>query len=116
MTGDSCSGNRGGPMRCRAIDVKDHLNRTLTEVNRGQLGRIYRQQNECLILNRFIPKEIVDPCLSEVELLRMKIPRNYVPGHKRGGSVSCYSILNEAHESSAIASVSEPHGEGRAAI
>jgi hypothetical protein len=89
-------------MQCQTIGVEDHLNRTVAGVDLEQSGRTYWEQNECLILDRFIPKTIVNPCLTEVELLRKNIFRNYVPGHKQGGSVSCYAIWNELHEASAI--------------
>ncbi|WHZ27670.1 MAG: hypothetical protein OJF51_002467 [Nitrospira sp.] len=92
-------------MQCQTIDVEENLTRTLAEVDREQSGRIYWEQNECLILDRFIPKKIVNPCLTEVELLRKNIYRNYVPGHKQGGSVSSYAIWNELHESSVIISL-----------
>lgn len=92
-------------MQCQTIDVEDHLNRTLAGVDLAQSSRTYWEQNECLILDRFIPKKIVWPCLTEVELLRKNIFRNYVPGHKQGGSVSYYAIRNEFHESSAIVSL-----------
>jgi hypothetical protein len=92
-------------MQCQTIDVEDHLNRALAGVDLAQSSRTYWEQNECLILDRFIPKKIVWPCLTEVELLRKNIFRNYVPGHKQGGSVSYYAIRNEFHESSAIVSL-----------
>ncbi len=90
-------------MQCQTMnDVEETLNRVLTEVDLAQSARTYWEQNECLILDRFIPKKIVNPCLTEVELLRKNIFRNYVPGHKQGGSVSYYAIWNELHEASAI--------------
>ena len=92
-------------MQCQTIDVEDRLNRTLAGVDLTQSSRTYWEQNECLILDRFIPKKIVWPCLTEVELLRKNIFRNYVPGHKQGGSVSYCAIRNEFHESSAIVSL-----------
>ena len=92
-------------MQCQMIDVEDHLNRTVAGVDVEQSGRTYWEQNECLILDRFIPKKIVWPCLTEVELLRKNIFRNYVPGHKQGGSVSYFAIRNEFRESSAIVSL-----------
>jgi hypothetical protein len=89
-------------MQCQIDEVEDHLNRTLAGVDLEQSGRTYWERNECLILDRFIPKTIVNPCLTEVELLRKNIFRNYLPGHKQGGSVSYYAIWNELHEASAI--------------
>ncbi|MGE3976691.1 MAG: hypothetical protein AB7F94_03810 [Nitrospira sp.] len=35
-------------------DVEETLNRVLTEVDLVQSGRTYWEQNECLILDRFI--------------------------------------------------------------
>lgn len=92
-------------MRCVTMDVEDTLSHTLEKVDIKQLGRTYWEQNECLILDRFIPKKLVNPCLTEVELLRKNIFRNYVPGHKQGGSVSYFAIENELHEESAIVSL-----------
>jgi hypothetical protein len=94
-------------MQCLTMDevIEDTLHRTLAEVDLAQTGRAYWDQNECLILDRFISKKIVNPCLTEVELLRKNIYRNYVPSHKRGGSVSYYAIWNELHEASAIISL-----------
>jgi len=92
-------------MQCLTIDVEDTLNHTLAEVDLAQSARTYWEQNECLIFDRFIPKTIVNPCLTEAELLRKNIFRNYVPSHKQGGSVSYFAIWNEFHESSAIVSL-----------
>ena len=92
-------------MQCQMIGVEERLTRTLAEMDLSQSGRTYWEQNECLIFDRLIPKTIVNPCLTEVELLRKNIFRNYVPGHKQGGSVSYYAIWNELHESSAIVSL-----------
>lgn len=92
-------------MQCQIHEVEDRLTRTLAGADGKQSRRTYWEQNECLILDRFIPKTIVNPCLTEVELLRKNIFRNYVPGHKQGGSVSYYAIWNELHEASAIVSL-----------
>lgn len=92
-------------MQCQTIDVENNMTRTLAGADLVRSSRTYWEQNECLVLDRFIPKKIVGPCLTEVELLRKNIFRNYVPGHKQGGSVSYYAIRNEFHESSAIVSL-----------
>lgn len=92
-------------MQSQMIDVEEYLERTVARMDLEQSGQTYWEQNECLFLDRFIPKTIVNPCLTEVELLRKNIYRNYVPGHKQGGGVSYYAIWNELHESSAIVSL-----------
>ncbi len=95
-------------MLCRTIDVEKMVDHTLAEVDRASLCRAYWDQNECLILDRFIPKTIVNPCLTEVELLRKNIYRNYVPGHKQGGSVSYFAIANESPDSAIISLYRSP--------
>ncbi|MBS0184153.1 MAG: hypothetical protein JSS39_17340 [Nitrospira sp.] len=42
-------------MQCRTMnEVEGTLNRVLTEVDLAQSARTYWEQNECLILDRFI--------------------------------------------------------------
>lgn len=60
------------------------------------LHRTYWGQSEFLLFEQFLPAEVVEACLSEVEQLSGDIHRNYVPGHKKGGSVSFYSIREKA--------------------
>ncbi len=92
-------------MQCQRIDVEEHLNSALAGVDLTHSSRTYWEQNECLILDRFIPKAIVNPCLTEVERFRKNIYRNFVPGHKQGGSVSYYAIANESGRSPTILSL-----------
>jgi hypothetical protein len=57
----------------------------------------YWDQNECVFLERFLPPEVVDHFLiPEVERLRPDIHRNYIPRHKKGGSVSYYALAERA--------------------
>ncbi len=95
-------------MLYQTIDVEKTVRHTLSEVDRASLGQAYWVQNECLILDRFIPKKIVNPCLTEVELLRKNIYRNYVPSHKQGGSVSYFAIANESPDSAIISLYRSP--------
>jgi hypothetical protein len=39
---------------------------------------------------------VVDRLLREVYVLASDVNRNYVPGHKKEGSVSFYALLNQA--------------------
>lgn len=59
------------------------------------IRRAYWEQNECVFLDRLLPPAVVERHLvPEVERLRPYVHRNYIPGHKKGGSVSAY-ILGE---------------------
>ena len=44
----------------------------------------------------FINRPVADQLLREVEVLASDVNRKYVPGHKKGGSVSFYALLNQA--------------------
>ncbi len=63
-------------MQYQTVDVEDHPNSMLAGLDLEQSRGTYWEQNECLILDRFIPKKIVNPCLTEVERLRKNIYRN----------------------------------------
>lgn len=85
-----------GPLPISTIEVEEGIQRAVAAIDLASLSRSYWDQHEFIFLDRFIPNEIVDRCLSEAEQLRSQINRNFVPGHKQGGSVSFYTILSRA--------------------
>jgi alkylated DNA repair dioxygenase AlkB len=58
--------------------------------------RCYRDQNEFVMLDRFLTRPVVNQLLREMDVLASDVNRKYVPGHKKGGSVSFYVLLNHA--------------------
>jgi hypothetical protein len=56
----------------------------------------YWAQDEFVYLERWLPASLVDRMLAEVERVRPAINRNYIPRHKKGGSVSFYTLLEQA--------------------
>ncbi len=59
----------------------------------------YWEQNEFVVIERFIPRTIVEESLiPRVDHLKPQLNRNYIPGHKKGGSVSYYTVLEQAPE------------------
>jgi len=77
-------------------DMESNLVEAVEGVDRSLLHQAYWDQNEFLLLERFIPPSVVEPCLCEIEQLSGEVHRNYVPGHKQGGSVSFYGIQEKA--------------------
>jgi hypothetical protein len=62
-----------------------------------RIRREYWEQNECVFIERFLPAELVEATLvPEVERLRSEVHRNYIPGHKKGGSVSAFTLGQKA--------------------
>jgi hypothetical protein len=56
----------------------------------------YWRQNELLVLERLLPPAVVEALVAEVDRVRPAIHRNYIPRHKKGGSVSFYTLRAEA--------------------
>ncbi|MDH4328199.1 MAG: 2OG-Fe(II) oxygenase [Nitrospira sp.] len=76
--------------------VEGGLSKAIAELDEPDVQRTYWNQNEFLFLQRFVPSTVIDPCLIEIEQVEPDIHRNYVPGHKQGGSVSYYVIREKA--------------------
>ena len=59
--------------------------------------REYWNQNECVYLERFLPPSLVESVLiPEVERLRPAVHRAFIPGHKKSGSVSYFTLQERA--------------------
>ncbi|HSB62002.1 MAG TPA: 2OG-Fe(II) oxygenase, partial [Vicinamibacteria bacterium] len=56
----------------------------------------YWEQDEFLVLERWLPEALVAPMVAEVERVRPAIHRSYLPRHKKGGSVSAFTLREEA--------------------
>ncbi len=85
-------------------DVKSVVSAVSEEVQRAvqgldfyQIHRTYWDQNECTFLEQFLPTAVVEQYLMpEVERLKPLLHRNYIPKHKKGGSVSYYLVKEKA--------------------
>ena len=57
----------------------------------------YWNQNECVYLERFLPPALVESVLvPEVQRLRSEVHRAFIPGHKKSGSVSYFTLREKA--------------------
>jgi len=84
------------PKTSSVSGIERDLVDAVARVNQSLVHQSYWEQNEFVFLEQFIPATVVQRCLREVELLNGDVHRNYVPGHKQGGSVSFYSIRDKA--------------------
>jgi hypothetical protein len=68
----------------------------------------YLEQGRCLMLDDFLPPELTARLVEAVSAVEGSINRNYLPGHKQGGSVSRHTIdrlapfVAELYRSSAL--------------
>ena len=80
--------------------VVDELERALAGLDFDHVKKTYWEQNEFVCLERWLPASIVERMVAEVERVRPAIHRNYIPRHKKGGSVSYYALVEHWNGSS----------------
>ena len=78
------------------VSVADTVARALASVNVEEVRRRYWEQNEFVYLERWLPEPLVERMVAEMNRVRPAINRNYIPRHKKGGSVSFYTLLEQA--------------------
>jgi hypothetical protein len=76
--------------------VASEMERTLSALDLEAVRRTYWEQNEFICLERWLPASMVGRMVAEVERVRPQTHRNYIPRHKKGGSVSYYTLLEQA--------------------
>jgi hypothetical protein len=73
------------------------IQHALAALEFDHIQRRYWAQNECVVLEHFLPDEVLAQyLLPEGEKLRADVHRNYIPRHKKGGSVSYYTLVEKA--------------------
>jgi alkylated DNA repair dioxygenase AlkB len=80
------------------VATAPELAQALRSLDLAAARTTYRAQDEFLFLPRFIPGPLVDRMREDVERVRPLVHRNYIPRHKKGGSVSYYALMEHAPE------------------
>ena len=75
-----------------ATVIATEVDRAVAALDREALGRRYWEQGEFLFLPSFLDAATVSRLTDEVERLEPGLNRNYIPRHKKGGSVSHFAI------------------------
>jgi hypothetical protein len=73
----------------------DVLAARIARLDRATLKKRFQDQNEFLVVEDFLPPERLSACLRALPGLAPMVNRNYIPGHKKGGSVSRFDL--DAH-------------------
>ena len=76
--------------------VAEAISRALAALDVDAVRAMYWAQNEFVHLDRLFPEAVVAPMVDEVEHVRGGINRNYIPRHKKGGSVSYHALREQA--------------------
>ena len=76
--------------------VIDEVERALRHLDRDEIRATYQRQNEFVHLPSCFPASLVGDLVADVDRVRPSIHRNYIPRHKKGGSVSYYTLVEQA--------------------
>jgi phosphatidylglycerophosphate synthase len=72
------------------------LQANLAGLDDASLHRQYREQGSFLYVPQFLPQDFTVRLIAAVDAVTPSINRNYLPGHKQGGSVSRHIIDQQA--------------------
>lgn len=64
----------------------------LKRLDNSQLHEDFHDQGEFLFLRDFLPPSLTQALIDGMQASRVELNRNYLPGHKKGGSVSRHTI------------------------
>ncbi|MGH7220261.1 MAG: 2OG-Fe(II) oxygenase, partial [Nitrospiraceae bacterium] len=81
-------------MTSLTIDVTEAVERAVKTLDFDRLSREYWDQNEFLVIPQFLSRSVVEEHLvPQAQGVKSELNRNYIPGHKKGGSVSYYTVM-----------------------
>ncbi|HEX6081027.1 MAG TPA: 2OG-Fe(II) oxygenase [Methylomirabilota bacterium] len=75
--------------------IGEEIDAAVARLDGARLAAEYRAQDEFLLIPEFLPRAAVETFLDDVRRLEPGLNRNYIPRHKKGGSVSAFAIAEE---------------------
>ncbi len=79
------------------ISVAEAVEQAVGALDLERVKQEYWDQNEFVYLREFLPRAVVKELLvPQAQSVKLELNRNYIPGHKKGGSVSYYTIIEKA--------------------
>lgn len=77
--------------------IAEAVDRAVAGLDFERLRQEYWDQNETLIIKQFLPRAFVEETLApQAQGVKGELNRNFIPGHKKGGSVSYYTVKEKA--------------------
>jgi hypothetical protein len=84
-------------MKGPTLRLSEGIQHALQALEFDRIQQQYWAQSECVVLEHFLPDAVLEHfLLPEAEKLRADVHRNYIPRHKKGGSVSYYTLVEKA--------------------
>ena len=82
-------------MRPETGSLTAEIDAAVARLDAARLAQEYRAQDEFLFIKEFLPPAAVEALLDDVRRLEPGLNRNYIPRHKKGGSVSHFAIADD---------------------
>ncbi len=82
-------------MKTTAAQISEEIIEAIQRQDESVLLDRYQAQGEFLTIESFLPQDVIHQFMEEVEVVRPRLNRNFIPRHKKGGSVS-YFIVRES--------------------
>jgi hypothetical protein len=77
--------------------IEDTVERAISALSVDRLTEDYWAQNEFLFVPQFLPPAVVEGHFVPLaQRLKKDLNRNFIPGHKKGGSVSFFTVKDKA--------------------
>ncbi len=84
-------------MTAETSTVVETVDQAVARLDFDRLHQEYWEQNEFLVIKQFLPRAFVeDVFVPQAQGVKTDLNRNYIPGHKKGGSVSYYTVQEKA--------------------
>lgn len=74
------------------MDFSSILKTKIASADIDRLRTQFLAQDEAIVVENFLPQPILDALLARLPALSPAVNRNYIPGHKKGGSVSRFDL------------------------
>ena len=77
-------------------EIAREIERAVKALDVERLRSTYWAQDEFIHLEHWLPAPIVTRMVADVERVRPQVHRRYIPRHKKGGSVSYHTLVEQA--------------------
>jgi hypothetical protein len=84
------------------LDIEDAICKRASGLDAAALRQAYLDQDEFLVVDDFLSAEIMEQWGKQLEVLKPYIHRNFIPKHKKGGSVGYATVSAKAPAMKAV--------------
>jgi hypothetical protein len=77
-------------------EFSEDIRRAIARLDGHEVRASYRRQGEFVHLDACFPPSLVATLVAEVDRVRPHVHRSYIPRHKKGGSISYWTLAEQA--------------------